>query len=68
AIVPRIQEGKQMFASFGEMKAFVLTEKREKDGTTLLRYHVTYSSAKVNVTYVVNKEGKIVGLNLQPGE
>lgn len=68
ALVPRIQEGKQMFASFGEMKSFVLTEKREKDGTTLLRYHVTYSSAKVNVTYVVNKEGKIVGLNLQPGE
>ncbi len=68
-IVPRIQqEGKRMFATFGEMKSFALVERAEKDGKTRLRYLVTYAAAKMNATYIVNKDGKIEGLNLQPAE
>lgn len=67
-IVPRIQEGKQIFASLGELKSFTLVEKSEKDGMTRLRYLATYANAKMSVTCLMNKEGKIAGLGLQPAE
>jgi len=68
ALVPRIKEGKAMFAPFGALKSFQLLERKTTDEGMVLRYRTTFEHATLITMFVLDKAGKIAGLLLRPAE
>ena len=68
ALVPRIREGKAMFAPFGALKAFQLLERKTTGEGMQLRYRTIFENETLNTTFVLDKAGKIAGLAIRPAE
>jgi D-alanyl-D-alanine carboxypeptidase len=68
ALVPRIREGKAMFAPFGPLKTFQLLERKTTGQGMQLRYRTIFENEALNTTFVLDKAGKIAGLGIRPAE
>jgi hypothetical protein len=68
ALVPRIKEGKAMFAPFGALKSLQLLERKTTDQGTQIRYRTVFEHATLNTMFVLDKVGKIAGLAIRPAE
>jgi D-alanyl-D-alanine carboxypeptidase len=68
ALVPRIKEGKAMFAPFGVLKSLQLLERKTTDQGTQIRYRTVFEHQTLITMFVLDKAGKIAGLLLRPAE
>jgi D-alanyl-D-alanine carboxypeptidase len=65
ALVPRIKEGKSMFATFGTLKGFQLRERKESEQELHLRYHIEFENETMSAFFDLDKAGKIARLGLR---
>jgi hypothetical protein len=69
AIFPeRAQQGKEVLSGFGALKSFTLLERGEENGQRTHRYRAVFGSTPVRVLFAIDKNGKIAGLGLGPGD
>ena len=68
ALVPRIKEGKAMFAPFGALKTFQLLERKTTDQGMVFRYRTIFEHRTFITMFALDKHGKIAGLLLRPAE
>ena len=67
-LLPRIKEGKEMFASFGALKMFQLLERKATDPGVRLRYRAAFEKETLNATFELDKAGKVAGIGIGPEE
>ena len=67
-MLPRLKEGKAMFAPFGALKMFQLLERKPTDAGMRLRYRAVFEKETLNATFELDKAGKIAGIGLRPEE
>lgn len=65
-LVPRIREDKERLASFGALKTFQLLERKDHDGGQTLRYRVVLENETLQMSFSLDKDGKIRGAGIRP--
>jgi D-alanyl-D-alanine carboxypeptidase len=65
-MLPRLKEGKAMFARFGALKSLQLLERKATDPGMRLRYRAIFEKETLNVNFTLDQAGKVGGLGLQP--
>lgn len=65
-ILPRIDSSRPQLKAFGAIEAFELLERSAKEDFRTHRYRIRFQTDIAILTIVLNKDGKIAGLNLQP--
>jgi D-alanyl-D-alanine carboxypeptidase len=62
----RLKEGKAVLGQMGELKAFELLQREEKNGILSLQYRAVFGGTPLRTMFGVTKEGKIVGMGFRP--
>ena len=66
--LPRIKDGKAMFAPFGALKMFQLLERKATDVGMRLRYRAVFEKETLNAVFELDKAGKIAGIGIEQEE
>jgi D-alanyl-D-alanine carboxypeptidase len=64
----RAEEGKEMLSAFGPLRALTLLDRSEQSGLRTHRYRALFGTTPVTLTFAIDKDSKIAGLGIGPGD
>ncbi len=67
-LVPRLKEGKALFAPYGALKTFQFLEEKATDQGMVFRYRTVFEHQTLITMFFLDKYAKIAGLLLRPAE